>query len=107
MPAQIVGKKEQKNNSSIYKTLLIMILVTFGALLLTRVTFSNILAVSGQRLTAASQEVEVLKEENQKLENEISKLGSLSRIEKMANKAGLVKAENIEILTPSKPIANR
>jgi len=107
MPAQIVEKKEQKNNSSIYKTLLIMILVTFGALLLTRVIFSNILAVSGQRLTATSQVIEVLKEENQKIENEISKLGSLSRIEKMANKAGLVKAENIEILTPSKPIANR
>lgn len=107
MPAQIVGKNEQKNNYSIYKTLLITILVTFGALLLTRVIFSNILAVSGQRLTAASQEIEVLREENQEIENEISRLGSLSRIEKMANKAGLIKAENIEILIPSKPIANR
>ena len=87
-------------------TISLLILIS-ASLLFSRVVFSNILATSGQRLSAASLKAKVLQEENQKLENKISELNSLSRLEKLAAKKGLVKTENVSVLVPPGPIAKR
>ncbi|HEX7456746.1 MAG TPA: hypothetical protein VF303_04810 [Candidatus Nanoarchaeia archaeon] len=100
------GSSENKHKS-IYKSTLAVLMVFGVGLLLTRVVFSNILATSGQRLAAANQKISVLQEENQKLENEISRLSSLVRVEGFAQKKGFVKSINVKILAPSGPIANR
>jgi cell division protein FtsL len=106
MPAQMKAEEQQKS-STVYRSTLLLLLVVFAGLVFARVVLFNILATSGQRLAAANQKIEILTEENQSLENELSKLQSLSKIENFAKKSGLVKAENIEILTPTGPIANR
>jgi flagellar biosynthesis/type III secretory pathway M-ring protein FliF/YscJ len=98
-------KKQQ--NKSVYKAALTVLIGVVLILSITRVVFSNILATSGQRLAAANQEAKLTQEQNQKLENEASSLDSLARIEKLATDTGLVKATNVEILVPSKPIASR
>jgi cell division protein FtsB len=74
---------------------------------ITRVVLANLLAVSGEQIAAANQKAGVLEEEDQKLENEISKVGSLALIEEKAKDAGFVKADNVEILPENKPIASR
>ena len=96
---------EQKNK--FFNKIIILLIVVFVSLSLTRVVLSNILATSGQRLAAANQKIKILREQNQKLENQISKTNSLSQIEKVASDNGMVKAKNVEVLVPSLPIANR
>ena len=104
----MVIKVEQKQqDKSFYKAVLTVLLVSLIALSLTRVVLANILATSGQRLAAANQKSEIFLEQNQKLENEVSSLSSLDRVESLAQKLGMVKAENVQVLTPSLPIANR
>ena len=97
----------EKQNKSVYKTVLTFLLFVVLAFLITRVVLSNVLATSGQRLAAANQKIKILQEENQRLENEASLLDSLVRIEKTAAETGFVKSANVEVLIPSKPIASR
>jgi cell division protein FtsB len=99
--------ENQKQNRSIFKSILTVLVFFIAGLLLTRLVLSNILATSGQRLAAANQEVKLLESENQTLENEISKLNSLARAENFAKKKGFVKTKNVRLLSPSGPIANR
>jgi len=106
MPAQ-TSKIKQQNKSRFAKPVFALLLIIFSGFLFARVILFNILATSGQRLVAANQQIETLKEENQKHENDISSLKSLEKIEKFAEKSGFVKVDNIDILTPSRPIANR
>lgn len=108
MPARMVKKDvREKQNRSGYKTVLTFLIFVILTLSITRVVFSNILAASGERLAAANQKIKILQEENQKLENKASLLDSLARIEKVAVEAGFLKAANVEVLIPSKPIASR
>jgi cell division protein FtsL len=104
MPAQL---SSQKKKSSFFKAIVIFLIIAMIGLSLTRLVLSNILATSGQFLAAANQKIEILSQENQKLENEISKSTSLAIIEDYAKHAQLVKTVNIEILPTSKPIASR
>ena len=67
-------------------------IITLLSLSIARVVLANILATSGQRLSAANQKNKNLEEQNQKLDNEVSALGSLARIEGLAQKSGFVKA---------------
>jgi peptidoglycan hydrolase CwlO-like protein len=104
----MVKKNEsQKSNKSIFKSAATLLLIIVAGLLFSRVVLSNILATSGQRFAAANQETKLLENENQKLENEISKLNSLARAEKFAQKRGFIKTTNVKILSPSGPIAQR
>ncbi len=104
----MVKKNEvQKPNKSIFKSVVTLLLVLVAGLIFTRVVLSNILATSGQRLSAANQEIKLLENENQAFENEISKLNSLAGAERFAQKRGFVKTTNVKILTPQSPIAKR
>ena len=94
------------NKSILKNTISLLILISAG-LLFSRVVFSNILATSGQRLSAANLKAKILQEENQKLENGLSQLNSLRRVEKLAQKKGLVKTENVSVLVSPGPIAKR
>ena len=69
--------------------------------------FTNLLATSGVRLTATTQKIEKLEEEKAKLENQISKLGSIARLQKIAKKTGFVEPEKVEILTAPEPLAQK
>lgn len=100
-------KKVNKNKFKLAKPVFTILLIIFAGLLLIRVILFNFLATSGQRFAAANQQIETLKEENQRIENSISVQTSMRKIESFAEKNGFVKVENIEILTPSTPIANR
>ena len=94
------------NKPILKNTVSLLILISAG-LLFSRVVFSNILATSGQRLSAANLKAKILQEENQKLENGLSQLNSLLRVEKLAQKKGLVKTENVSVLVSPGPIAKR
>ena len=94
------------NKPILKNTISLLILISAG-LLFSRVVFSNILATSGQRLSAANLKAKILQEENQKLENGLSQLNSLRRVEKLAQKKGLVKTENVSVLVSPGPIAKR
>ena len=107
MPARMVNKKEENKKSPLFKVIFTGLSILLFGLFFTRLVLANILATSGQRLAAANQKIEILKEENEKLENDVSKLQSLSTIENFAKKEGLVKTKNIEILTPNVPIASK
>ena len=106
MPAQVRGDKQQ-NKSRLPKSLFTVLIIIFAGMLFTRVVLFNILATSGQRLAAVNSKIEILKEENQNFENIISNQISLEKVELFAEKSGFVKVENVNILTTSRPIANR
>jgi len=105
MPAQT--KESKQNKSKTPKSIFALVLIVFAGMLFARVILFNLLATSGQRLAAANQQIETLKEENQKIENAINNRTSMKKIEGFAKKRGFVKVNNVEVLTPSTPIANR
>ncbi|OGY26262.1 MAG: hypothetical protein A2Z11_00455 [Candidatus Woykebacteria bacterium RBG_16_43_9] len=100
------GAKQDKPKS-FYKSLVTFLIIAVLSVSFARVIFANILATSGQQLAAANQKVSILNEENQDLENRISTLKSLTRVEKTATKKGFVKTKNVEVLSPAGPIANK
>lgn len=104
IPAQGV---RQKKRSPFFKAIFGLLIISIIGLSITRLITSNILATSGQFLAASNQKIEILNEENQKLENEISESESLANIESYAKKANLIKTVNVEILPISKSIASR
>lgn len=98
---------EPKKPKSFFRGIVTFLIISILSISLARVVLANILATSGQQLAAANQKIEILNEENQKIGNEISKLESLRRVERLAKKRGFVKTKNVQILSPSVPIANR
>lgn len=103
----IIKNTKPKKPKSFFRNIVTVIIISILSISLARVVLANILATSGQQLAAANQKVEILDEENQKIENKISKLESLSRVERLAKKKGFVKTKNVEILSPNVPIANK
>lgn len=103
----IIKNTKPKKPNSFFRSIVTVLIISILSISLARVVLANILATSGQQLAAANQKVEILNEENQKIENKISKLESLSRVERLAKKKGFVKTKNVEILSPNVPIANK
>ncbi len=103
----VIKNIKPKKPKSFFRSIVTVLIISILSISLARVVLANILATSGQQLAAANQKVEILNEENQKIENEISKLESLSRVERLAKKKGFVKTKNVEILSPNVPIANK
>ena len=103
----IIKNTKPKKPKSFFRSIVTVLLISILSITLARVVVANILATSGQQLAAANQKVEILNEENQKIENEISNLESLSRVEILAKKKGFVKTKNVQVLTPSGPLANK
>lgn len=103
----IIKNTKPKKPKSFFRSIVTVLIISILSISLARVVLANILATSGQQLAAANQKVEILNEENQKIENKISKLESLSRVERLAKKKGFVKTKNVEILAPNVPIANK
>ena len=100
-------RASKTGNKPILKNTISLLILISAGLLFSRVVFSNILATSGQRLSAANLKAKILQEENQKLENGLSQMNSLLRVEKLAQKKGLVKTENVSVLVSPGPIAKR
>ena len=100
-------RANKTGNKLLFNHTISFLILILASLLFSRVVLSNILATSGQRLSAANLKAKALQEENQKLENKISELNSLSRVEKLAQKKGLVKTENVSVLVAPGPIAKR
>lgn len=103
----MVRKNKQTKSKSFYRSLVTFLVVVLLGIALVRVVMANVLATSGGQIAAANQKIKILGEENQKVQNEISKLESLRRVEKIAEKKGLIKSKNVEILEPQVPIANK
>ena len=103
----VIKNIKPKKPKSFFRSIVTVLIISILSISLARVVLANILATSGQQLAAANQKVEILNEENQKIENEISKLESLSRVERLAKKKGFVKTKNVEILSPNVPIENK
>lgn len=105
-----IKKKEKQNSekgSSKFKVICSTLIFALVVLAVSRVVLGNVLATSTERLVAANKQIEELEEENMKIENQISSLSAISRLESEAKKIGLVKANNVEVLNPSEPIASR
>lgn len=84
--------------------LLFLILIIIAGV---KLYFTNLLATSGVQLTATNQKIEQLEEEKVKLEVAISKLGSVARLQKEAEKMGFSAHTKVEELTPPKPLAQK
>lgn len=68
---------------------------------------TNLLATSGVRLTATTQKIERLEKEKIKLENKVSRLGAVSRLQREAKKMGFEATKKVEVLTALKPLAQK
>ena len=101
------NETKKKKPKSVYKLIFSFLIVSVISLFFARVVLSNILATSGQRLAAANQKIEQLKEENRRLENDISSLNSLEKIDTFAKDLGFIKTTQTQILVPQVPIASR
>lgn len=85
-----------------------LIWLIFSAVILlvfTQLAVSHRLATAGERVKKFETEAESLAQENVFLNEEISKMGSLSRISSEAAKLGLERASRILHLTPQIPVA--
>ncbi len=83
--------------------LLLVLIILVGV----KLYFTNLIATSGVRLTATTQKIEKLEKEKGRLENEIGRLGAVSRLQKEAKKMGFVIPEKVEVLTTPEPLAQK
>ncbi len=58
-------------------------------------------------MTASTQKVQKLEKEKEDLENKISELGSVSKIENKAARLGFVLPDSVEVLSSPTPVAER
>ena len=82
----------------VYPRLVTMLLLLTIGLLTARIYFSNQLAISGERVSLSERKIEVLKEENASLENQLSQKSSLGFIESKASEIGMVKQGKVEVV---------
>lgn len=100
-------KKSKFLQSLPYLRLIVFSLIIVGGLLGIKLYLTNLLATSGVRLTATAQRIEDLEAKNSKLQNEISSLGSVSRISEEAKKLGFEPVEEVKVLTSTEPLAQK
>lgn len=105
--SELKEKKSKFLQSLPYLRLIVFSLVVIGGLLGVKLYLTNLLATSGVRLTATTQKIEDLELKNSKLQNEISSLGSISRVSKEAEKLGFKPVEEVKILTSTEPLAQK
>ena len=100
--SKITGKTKEVAERSrgffLYSKVISLLLIIGFGLLLTRVYFSNQLAVSGGFVSVNAQRLDKLNKENYQLENKLSELSSLSFVNSQAERMGLVKVSKIEVL---------
>lgn len=100
-------KKKRIANFLPYFRLISFLFVIFIVFLGIKLYFTNLLATSGVQLTATAQRIEKLEKENVKLENEISRLGSVSRLQSEAKKQGFKLQEKVQVLVTPRPVAQK
>lgn len=83
--------------------LMILLIGLFGV----KLYFTNLLATSGVQLTATTVKIEKHEADIAKLENEISKLGSMRRIQNEAKKLGFEDTEKVQFLKSQDPVAQK
>lgn len=89
----------------VYPKLVTFMLLLTLLLLLSRIYFSNQLAVSGVQVSYYETKASQLQQENYQIENEISKKTSMSYINTKAQEAGMVKVNKLEVIQPTTPVA--
>ena len=93
--------KSKKRN----KGLTFVVIFTIFALALVQLTISHHLASDGQRVKELEQLVTQIEDENQRLEEDISSIGSLSAVSKKAEALGLIKTQAVLNVSPQVPVA--
>ncbi len=90
-----------------YSRMILLLVIVLISLVGVKLYLTNLLATSGVRLTATTQKIERLEDEKAKLENEMSRLGAVSRLQKEAKKLGFLPTEKIKLLTKPAPLAQK
>jgi len=110
--SRISGKTKDvaKASSSflLYPKLISFLLLLTLSLLITRIYFSNQLAISGGLVSVNASRAEDISKENYQLENKISQVSSLNYVDSQSERLGLVKITKVEVLNvPSGVALNR
>ena len=84
-----------------------VLLAILISLFVAKIFFANQLATTGAVSSFHSNQLKQLKTENQKLQNEVSLLGSISTISERADKIGLKKSPKLEVLPGNSSVALR
>jgi|SRR3989344_2806663 len=98
-------KKSEVQNYASFKRINSLILFIVIALALSNLIATNILATQGVKLNYLSQETFKLSTENQNLENNLSTLKSLSRIETLGTDKGFVRLSHTATISTSDVVA--
>ncbi|OGY25085.1 MAG: hypothetical protein A2Y57_03720 [Candidatus Woykebacteria bacterium RBG_13_40_7b] len=103
---EFVKSDKTKNNKEKFrrraKFIGIFLFMIYLALMLTQIVLSHQLSSEGENLKQITEELDLLKEENLSLENQISTYSSLSRIEQKSKELNLFKIKNFEVLPPAR-----
>ena len=86
--------------SKVPTILLIFFSLSTFVSVLVRIYVASSVSVKGEDVSKLEQELEILKEENKKLELDIAKESSLLLIQQRATELGMAQAQNKEFLTP-------
>lgn len=107
--SRISGKTKDVARASkgffLYRKVIIFLLIVTFSLLITRVYFSNQLAVSGGFVSANATQVDEINKDNYQLENQISQVSSLNYISSQTERLGLVKITKVEVMTSGTGVA--
>lgn len=87
--------------------LILVIAVLVLVLALVQLAISHQLATTGDKIRHLEKETSLLDEENRFLSEQISQIGSLSKISTMAEDLGLVRSTQVVHLTPQISVALR
>ena len=95
-----------KKDRNIRKNILFyFVLLTVVGLSLLQLLVSHHLAVAGEELRQLELKANEIKKENQLLSQEIGQVGSLAKVNQMAEEKGFIKANDILHLSPQMPVA--
>lgn len=97
--------KKTKNKKT--RKLLITVFVLVFILTIAKLLLANVLATTGNEVGKLEAEALTLKEERQLLEEELSKLKTLSKIAQEAEKLGFKKANSVVFLQEQVSVALR
>lgn len=95
--------KKEKKTKKLGLTAIVIFLV--GLLVAIQLIITHTLATNGEKLRKLELECREVERADSVLNEEINKIGSLSRINEEAEKLGLVKASQVMHLTSQVPVA--
>lgn len=98
------NKVIKKEKTWLSKGIYVFFILTIG-LLVAKIFVSNQLATTGATASADSERIRTLRAENQALQNEVSRLGSIAYISSQASHLGMKRVTKIEVLPSISSVA--